>query len=337
MSRDERERGKQIVEQMLKDLCAEEGVKLFTALIWHHDFDRSRYWLEAESGGLSVRWPFSYEQLEDSVADRNVRRDIEAQLRQYLVRQRDSSRQTSAAISTQTTPSDTANQVADAFICHASEDKTYVEPLVNELKKAGISVWYDAYSMEWGDSLRQSIDRGLKNCRFGIVVFSKAFLRKKKWTEHELDSLFAREEQGKKIVLPIWHGVERNDLLEYSPAFADRIAKITHRDDYRDIVETLLRLLGKPAEQPSHSARSKKMATAIAHARYELIGTSSRIEVAVRQTEQGDVYVFESSGAEDEYGTKENIAMRFASFDKRMRLNGYSRTGYGNGDRAFDL
>ena len=67
----------------------------------------------------------------------------------------------------------------DVFVCHASEDKGFVDPLVGALKKAGVRVWYDNDALLWGDGLRSSIDRGLVNSRYGIVVFSKAFLKKK--------------------------------------------------------------------------------------------------------------------------------------------------------------
>jgi hypothetical protein len=80
-------------------------------------------------------------------------------------------------------------------------------------------------------------------------VFSRAFLSKKKWTEYELNALFAREKVGNKVVLPIWHEVTRDDLLLYSPAFADRLAKISSNDDYDNIVSTLEGLLGKGKPQ----------------------------------------------------------------------------------------
>jgi hypothetical protein len=134
----------------------------------------------------------------------------------------------------------------DVFISHASEDKSYVEPLASALRVAGVSVWYDDMVLNWGDDLRPLIDNGLVNCRFGIVVLSKAFLGKKKWTEHELNGLFAREQAGQKLVLPIWHGIRRNDLLAYSPALADRLAKIAENDTVDDIVRSLLELLGRP-------------------------------------------------------------------------------------------
>jgi hypothetical protein len=122
----------------------------------------------------------------------------------------------------------------------------YVEPLASALRAAGVSVWYDKMVLNWGDDLRPMIDNGLINCRFGIVVLSRAFLSKKKWTEHELNSLFAREQAGRKLVLPIWHGITRDDLLEYSPGLADRLAKISGSDSEDDIVKSLLGLLGRP-------------------------------------------------------------------------------------------
>lgn len=108
---------------------------------------------------------------------------------------------------------------------------------------AGVTVWYDQFVMEWGDTLRGAIDRGLADSRYGIVVFSPAFLKRKKWTEHELDGLFAREQSGNKVILPIWHNVKRDDLLEYGPALADRLAKDSRADSVENIVLELKRLL----------------------------------------------------------------------------------------------
>ena len=132
----------------------------------------------------------------------------------------------------------------DVFICHASEDKaSFVGPLAHALRDAGVSVWYDDFVLEWGDTLRGAIDRGLGSSRYGIVVFSPAFLKRKKWTEHEFDGLFAREQSGNKVILPIWHNVKRDDLLVYGPSLADRLAKDSHNDSIEDIVVELKRLL----------------------------------------------------------------------------------------------
>lgn len=135
--------------------------------------------------------------------------------------------------------------VYDVFISHASEDKSFVEPLVSALKAADIKVWYDKDRMTWGDDLRSSIDKGLSNSRFGIVVFSKAFLKKRRWTEHELNGLFVKERDGEKVILPIRHGVTQDDLAKYSSSFVDRIAMDSSKNSVEEIVANLKSLLGQ--------------------------------------------------------------------------------------------
>ena len=49
----------------------------------------------------------------------------------------------------------------DVFICHASEDKEgFVKPLAEGLRRLGVAVWYDEFTLEVGDSLSKAIDRG---------------------------------------------------------------------------------------------------------------------------------------------------------------------------------
>ena len=112
----------------------------------------------------------------------------------------------------------------DVFISHASEDKEeFVKPLVDALQNAGYKVWYDEFTLKVGDSLRQSIDNGLINSRYGIIVLSNAFFAKN-WTQYELDGLVTREMEGHKVILPIWHMVSKNQVQNYSPTLADKKA-----------------------------------------------------------------------------------------------------------------
>lgn len=109
------------------------------------------------------------------------------------------------------------------FISHASEDKQAIaKPLADALIAAGLLVWYDDYSLTVGDSLRQKIEEGLSKSQFGIVILSQAFLSKH-WPQQELNGLAAREVGGKKVILPVWHDISRNDIAEASPILADRL------------------------------------------------------------------------------------------------------------------
>jgi predicted dehydrogenase len=112
----------------------------------------------------------------------------------------------------------------DVFISHASEDKKdVVDPLVEELKSRDIRVWYDAHALKLGDPLRASIDKGLKDSRFGVIILSPAFLRKG-WPAKELEGLFALERNGRKIILPVWHKVTSKKVANYSPILANLFA-----------------------------------------------------------------------------------------------------------------
>lgn len=112
----------------------------------------------------------------------------------------------------------------DVFISHASEDKeSLVRPLAVALAQNGFKVWYDEFELKIGDSLSKSIDHGLANSSYGIVVLSRAFFSKN-WPQYELEGLTARQMVGEKVVLPIWHGITREDILRYSPPLADRLA-----------------------------------------------------------------------------------------------------------------
>ena len=116
-----------------------------------------------------------------------------------------------------------ARKEYDCFICHASEDKDFVRPLADALRTRGKKVWYDDFVLNVGDSLRRSIDSGLAQSRFGIVVLSESFFSKH-WPQQELDGLAAREGEGNKVILPVWHNIDQAQVRKSSPMLADRVA-----------------------------------------------------------------------------------------------------------------
>src|SRR4051794_10357538 len=104
----------------------------------------------------------------------------------------------------------------DVFISHASEDKqSVVDPLADRLQRAGLKVWLDRQELKLGDSLREKIDQGLAESRFGLLIVSPRFLLKY-WPRQELNGLMALEEDGQKVILPVWHEVSKEQLKSYS-------------------------------------------------------------------------------------------------------------------------
>jgi HEAT repeat protein len=115
----------------------------------------------------------------------------------------------------------------DVFISYAREDERAVaRPLAELLRNRGVRVWIDAAELSLGDSLRTKIDDGLAKSRFGVVILSVAFLSKH-WPLRELNGLAARESDGRKVILPVWHGVDHAIVAEQSPTLADRLAADT--------------------------------------------------------------------------------------------------------------
>jgi len=109
------------------------------------------------------------------------------------------------------------------FLSHACEDKKdFVDALAEELKKTH-DVWYDTDKLLVGDRMLTTISKALKECDFGIVVLSKAFTTKK-WTQAELEGLFALENTEHKLLLFVWKGITKDEVVNFVPFFADRFA-----------------------------------------------------------------------------------------------------------------
>lgn len=87
-----------------------------------------------------------------------------------------------------------------------------------------MKVWYDEYSLNVGDSLSASIDHGLSISNYGIVILSKKFFEKG-WTKQELGALITKQaNSNKRIILPIWHNISREEIQIHSPILADTVA-----------------------------------------------------------------------------------------------------------------
>lgn len=134
-------------------------------------------------------------------------------------------------------------KIYDVFISHASEDKAeFATVLAQKLQASGVKVWFDEFELKLGDSLRRSIDKGLVASRFGIIVLSSAFFAKN-WTQYELDGLVAREMEGAKVILPIWHKVSKDEVMNYSPSLADKFALNTSEYTIDELVSQIVEVV----------------------------------------------------------------------------------------------
>ena len=136
----------------------------------------------------------------------------------------------------------------DVFVSYASEDEDAIaRPLAKALAAEGLRVWFAGFTLRVGDSLREVIDHGLANSKYGIVILSPSFFAKK-WPKRELAGLLARDEPD-RIVLPVWHEVDLNAVRRNSPILADRIG-IPTDSGISVVIRELLRAMNLPFHGP---------------------------------------------------------------------------------------
>ena len=119
-----------------------------------------------------------------------------------------------------------SNYEWDAFISHATKDKSsFVEPFAKKLRDTGLKVWYDRFELKWGSKLVESINNGLKNSKYGIVVLSEAFFERP-WPKAELNALYNMMlESERDALLPLRHGISHKELIEKAPLLSNIVSR----------------------------------------------------------------------------------------------------------------
>lgn len=156
----------------------------------------------------------------------------------------------------------------DAFVSHASEDKDSVaQPLADRLHKTyKLRIWYDEFSLKVGDSLRRSIDHGLANSTFGVIIISPSFFSKH-WPQKELNALMGELHADK--LLPVWHEIRKRDVEQFSPMLAD-IKALKTEDGIDHIALELAAAITKNPLLRKYNYSSRKERRKMAAALYEL-------------------------------------------------------------------
>lgn len=113
-----------------------------------------------------------------------------------------------------------------AFISHDSRDKDLIaRPIAVGLASLMCPVWFDEFSLQVGDRLRESIERGLREARKCVLVITPHFISNRGWTREEFSAIFTRELVDRTdVILPVWHDVTCDQVFEFSPVLADRVA-----------------------------------------------------------------------------------------------------------------
>lgn len=130
----------------------------------------------------------------------------------------------------------------DVFLCHAWGDrKESAKELHDLLEAAGVKVWFSEKDLGLGVPMMRAIDRGLANCRVGLVLVTPAMLErlpKESVADKELSALLA----GNQLV-PIVHNTTYEDLRNVSPLLASRTGLDTSEDSMAEVAEKIAELV----------------------------------------------------------------------------------------------
>lgn len=119
--------------------------------------------------------------------------------------------------------------IYDVFISYAHEDEEIAKSLADMLSKLGLEVWIDELKLKIGDSISQKIGEAIKKSKYGVVVLSRYYL-KKKWPIEELKLLFNLQlSTGQKMILPMWHGIDKKEIEDTFPFLIDIKALSTEK------------------------------------------------------------------------------------------------------------
>ena len=131
------------------------------------------------------------------------------------------------------------NTEFDYFISYANEDKEYAYRLYEALYAKNVSVWIDDKQLKLGDQIRTSLEKGLINSKYGIILISKNYLNKY-WTNQELNVFYELEEHGIKKIMPITIDISHEEIKQKCPFLANKYSIPFKMENIEELVQKIL-------------------------------------------------------------------------------------------------
>ena len=102
----------------------------------------------------------------------------------------------------------------DVFLSHNSKDKPRVRGLAEELRAAGLRVWFDEWVIKPGDDIYLAIERGLEAARAQVLCLSPAALGSE-WVTLERSTVLFRDptNAGRRFIPLLLADCELPDAL----------------------------------------------------------------------------------------------------------------------------
>lgn len=128
------------------------------------------------------------------------------------------------------------------FISYSSPDQGFVDRLVEDLRKAGVSMWYDKWMIRVGDNIVSKIEEGIRSSRYLLVVLSEDSVNKV-WVRKEIEAGLMREFETESIfVIPVV--IDDKAVHDMPPAIRAK-RYLDFRKDYGAAANELISFLKK--------------------------------------------------------------------------------------------
>lgn len=220
MSQEEREQGRKWVEEQIRSVASERKINLGEPIEWHLDFDREIYWVRALMDGNAKVWKFSCEQLEDSVNDKRVQRDLQKQIR-FFVHARSDAQMPQADQAGSPLPSvklpypagespaeGTAARIKEMriFLCYSKADKGAARKLYDRMRAEGLRPWFDEEDLMPGQEWEMEITKAVRESDIVLVLLSRRFVERPGFGQKEIKlalDIAERQPEGKIFIIPV--------------------------------------------------------------------------------------------------------------------------------------
>jgi hypothetical protein len=94
--------------------------------------------------------------------------------------------------------------MAGLFLSHASQDKPIVYKLAFDLASRSFPIWFDAWDIQIGHSLTETINTGIGDSEYVLIVISQNTERSSYWVPAEIEQALELERStGRTIIIPI--------------------------------------------------------------------------------------------------------------------------------------
>ncbi|MCL6577532.1 toll/interleukin-1 receptor domain-containing protein [Kyrpidia sp.] len=130
------------------------------------------------------------------------------------------------------------------FISHATRNTTEVEDLIPFINGAGLPVWFHKISIDYGESLVEAIQKGIKDSAAVIFWITKEFL-KSTWCNTELRNFLNRHSERRDVL--IMSVISEDVPREHVPLFLKELKyyQRKHQDTPQSIAKEIIPALKK--------------------------------------------------------------------------------------------